>query len=74
MRLKAETELSGSSLCLVTVSKLELAIDVHPEKLGNEEKGSTYRIESLGIHTSLFLLRVLIFQSLTLIHMQKIYT
>lgn len=75
--LKSETELSGSSLCLVIGSSWELAIGIRPEKLGNEEKGNTHQIEALRIHIFLLkkiLLRVLIFQSLTLIHMWKTYT
>lgn len=70
--LKSETELSGSSLCLVIGSSWELAIGICPEKLGNEEKGNAHQTEALRIHIFLLkkiLLRVLIFQSLTLSHM-----
>ena len=74
--LTTGTELPGSSLCTVMGSDLGLAIESHPEKPGNKGKGNAYRIESLRIHTRLLkkvLLGVLIFQRLTLIHMQNIY-
>lgn len=51
--LKSGTESSGSSLCIDIGSNLQLAIDIHPEKLGNKEKGDAYRIEFLRIHTGL---------------------
>lgn len=51
--LKTGIELSGSLLCKVTGSNLELAIGVHPEKLRNKGRGNTYRIESPKFHTGL---------------------